>query len=113
MWLKIIPNEGTRVYESGVATDKKMVAVPPPLAAHFESGFNIGRIVRSLLERTGKPIPTALNTLREDNTKNTKLTNWNFVWYHSPHAGSPSTTSTCSSMAGSKTSSSRARPHSS
>lgn len=58
-----------------------MVAIPPHLAAHFDSGFNIGKIVRSMLERAGKPLPSSLNTIKQDTNKNTKLTNWNFIWY--------------------------------
>ena len=61
--------------------EKKAVAIPSHLSVHFESGFNIGKIVKAMLERAGKPLPSALNTIKQDTNKNTKLTNWNFIWY--------------------------------
>ena len=59
-----------------------MVTIPQNLAVHFDSGFNIGKIIKSMLQRADKQIPTSLNTIKQDANKNTKLTNWNFVWYH-------------------------------
>ena len=47
---------------------------------HFDSGFNIGVIVKSMLQRAGKPISPSLVNIREDTSKNVRLTNWNFVW---------------------------------
>lgn len=57
-----------------------MVEVPQHLVPHFESGFIIAEIIRSILERTGQKVPASLQSVRSDSSKSTKLTNWNFVW---------------------------------
>jgi hypothetical protein len=57
-----------------------MITIPLSQVIHFESGFNIAEIVRSILKRSGNNIPTCLDNVRKDANKNSKLTNWNFVW---------------------------------
>ena len=57
-----------------------MITIPASQVIHFESGFNIAEIVRSILKRSGNNIPTCLDNVRKDANKNSKLTNWNFVW---------------------------------
>lgn len=37
-----------------------MVSIPQPLVVHFESGFNIAEIVKSILKRSGNNIPASL-----------------------------------------------------
>ncbi len=66
-----------------------MVAIPTPLVVHFESGFNIAEIVKSILKRSGNNIPASLENVRKDASKNVKLTNWNFVWYYFFNSGYP------------------------
>lgn len=58
-----------------------MVAVPPEVVPHFESGFIIGEIVKSILTRAEQPVPSCLDTIKMDTTKSAKATNWNLVWY--------------------------------
>ena len=60
--------------------DKKMVALPQQTIPHFESGFIIGQIVKIILKKSGQKIPSYLDDIKMDTNKNTKLSNWNFVW---------------------------------
>ena len=53
----------------------------------------VGEIVKKIASNMGRRVPQALNTVKNDNSKNARLTNWNFIWYNFPHAGSPSTES--------------------
>lgn len=61
--------------------DKNLVAIPPPLALHFDSGYNIAEIVKSIMLRSGQKPSSSLDNVRKDTNKNVKLTNWNFIWY--------------------------------
>jgi hypothetical protein len=89
-WLvdaKLLPNNGTPPLHSGELDDKGKVTLPAKETASLESGFVVGEILRKIASSTGQKAPNALANVKSDSSKNTKLTNWNFIWYVYPDAG--------------------------
>jgi hypothetical protein len=70
------------VGDAGEQDEKGNVTLPPNLANNFDNGYLVGEIIRKITTDSGKKVPNALATVKADNSKNTKLTNWNFIWYH-------------------------------
>ena len=76
---------------SGEQDEKGNVTLPPNISNNFDNGFLVGEIIRKITTDSGKKVPSALATVKQDASKNTKLTNWNFIWYLISHKGWPST----------------------
>jgi hypothetical protein len=85
--LQVIPNAGKRVFYSGEQDDKGLITLPSAINASFDNGFLVADIIRKMLANRGKPVPASLATIKNDASRSTRLTNWNFIWYFPLHLG--------------------------
>ena len=71
----------------GELDDKGLVALPQNINSQFDNGYVVGQVIKKFAHDNGKKTPNALTTVKNDTSKNTKLTNWNFIWYHRIYLG--------------------------
>jgi hypothetical protein len=49
-------------------------------ANELENGYKVAHILKDILQKQKLTLPPTLNNLRNDQSKNSKITNWNFIW---------------------------------
>ena len=57
------------------------------LELHFLNGYLVAELIKKIVSRDSDKVPPSLITIKSDNSKSTKLTNWNFIWYKFDHQG--------------------------
>jgi len=75
----------------GELDEHRKVTLPAAVSNNLENGFIIGEVIRRIITHSKAKVPSALLNVKSDYSKNTKLTNWNFIWYLSCHQGLRST----------------------
>lgn len=77
IWLvniNVIPN-------SGEQDEKGNVVLPLNIANNFDNGYFVSETIKKIVKATDSKILNILAQVKGDNSKNIKITNWNFIWY--------------------------------